>query len=221
MAGRDDDFDAELADRGDDRPGVDELDADDWSGLGLRSAASDEDADDDLDEDDEDDDEDYPEDATDDEIDFVGAFYREDGEPAGAALAKELANDLDGLIEHLRRVPGDAGAAGVVMIDQEFFVLARVRGRVVQVVLSDSFAAHDWPIARDAIDFLGLDVPDDEDDSEPVGDLDLFADAGLSEIELDALCSDDEYETDEALEAVLEKIGFADAYDKVAATFDL
>lgn len=227
MAGRDDEYDAELADRGDDRPGVDELEGDDYNALDLGeveysdadSSSEDDDDDDDLDEDDDDDD--YPEDAGDEEIDLVGALYREDGEPDGAALGKELANDLDGLIEELRRVPGEAGAVGVVSIDSDFFVIVRVRGRMVQVLLSDVTAAGDWPIARDAADFLGVDLPDDDDESEPVGDLDLFADVGLSELELDALCSDEDLEPLEALEGIVEKIGFAGAYDKIASAFDL
>lgn len=232
MAGRDEEFDVELADSGDDRPGVDEVEGDDFSALGLGEEYSrdgdatddEDDSDDDLDDeedDDEDEDDDYPEDAVEDEIDLVAALYREDGQASGTALAKELANDFDGLIEQLRREPGDAGAVGVVSIDQEFFVIVRVRGRVVQVLLSDIVAAADWPIARDAADFLGAELPEDDDESEPVGDLDLFTDVGLSEMELEAICSDEDLDPLEALEMILEKVGFADAYDKVAGTFDL
>ena len=80
MAGLDDDYDADLADRGDDRPGVDEAEGDDYSALGL---------DDDFDDDD-DDDEDYPDDAGEDEIDLVVALYREDGTPVVQALERSL-----------------------------------------------------------------------------------------------------------------------------------
>ena len=124
MAGDDEDFDADLADRGDDRPGVDEANDDDFSALGL---------DDDLD----DDDDDYPDDAGEDEIDLVVALYREDGTPVVQSLELDLANDLDALIEALRRMPGDAGTVGMVSIDQDVFVIVRVRGRVVQLMLSD------------------------------------------------------------------------------------
>ena len=235
-------YDAELADHGDDRPGMDEVEGNDYSAL-LGGADdsdddydddddseddddlddeddSDDDDDDDDDEDDEDDD-DYPEDATEDDIDLVAALYREDGVPAAMALDKELANDLDGLIEVLRRVPGDAGAVGVVSIDSDFFVVVRVRGKKVELLLSDVGAALDWPIARDAADFLGVDLPDDEDDSEPVGDFDLFADAGLSELELEAITSDEEADPVESIEAIVEKLGFASVYDKVASGFGL
>ena len=210
MAGLDDDHDADLADRGDDRPGVDEAEGDDYSALGL---------DDDFDDDD-DDDEDYPDDAGEDEIDLVVALYREDGTPVVQALELELANDLDGLLDALRRLPGDAGAVGMVSIEQDMFVIARVRGRVVQLMLSDSIAGQDWPIARDVLDYLGLDVPEDEEDSEPVGDLDLFADAGLPEMEMEAIC-DESDDTLEALEEIAEKIGFGTGLSKIIAALDL
>ncbi|MBK8464122.1 MAG: tRNA adenosine deaminase-associated protein [Nigerium sp.] len=213
---REDDFDAELADVGDDRPGVDEVDGDDFSALGL-DEGDDSDSDDDYD----DEDADYPDDAVEDEIDLVAALYREDGEAAAVALDKEFANDLDGLIDELRRVPGEVGAVGVVSIDGDFFVIVRVRGRKVEVLLSDIAAAQDWPIARDAADFLGLELPDDDDDSEPVGDFDLFADAGLSELEVEAITADEDADPLEILEAIVEKLGYSDVYDKVAAQFDL
>ena len=217
MAGRDDEFDAELADRGDDRPGIDEAEENDYSALAPRRDESDYDDDDD----DDDDEDDYPEDAGEDDIDIIAALYREDGEPAAIALDKELANDLDGLIDELRRVPGDAGAVGVVSIDSDFFVIVRVRGRKIELLLSDISASLDWPIARDAVDFLGLDLPDEEDDSEPVGDFDLFADAGFSEMELESLTSDEEADPLESIEAIVEKLGFASVYDKVARGFGL
>lgn len=220
MAGRDEEFDAELADRGDDRPGIDEADENDYSALDLLDPEVD-DANESDDDDTDEDDDDYPEDATEDDIDLVAALYREDGQPAATALDLELANDLDGLIDALRRVPGDAGAVGVVSIDSDFFVIVRVRGPKVELFLSDVSAALDWPIARDAADFLGVDLPDDDDDSEPVGDFDLFADAGLSEMELEAITTDDDADPLESLEAIVDKLGFAGVYDKVASGFGL
>ena len=220
MAGRDEEFDAELADRGDDRPGIDEADENDYSALDLLDPEVD-DANESDDDDDDEDDDDFPEDATEDDIDLVAALYREDGQPAATALDLELANDLDGLIDALRRVPGDAGAVGVVSIDSDFFVIVRVRGPKVELFLSDVSAALDWPIARDAADFLGVDLPDDDDDSEPVGDFDLFADAGLSEMELEAITTDDDADPLESLEAIVDKLGFAGVYDKVATGFGL
>jgi putative tRNA adenosine deaminase-associated protein len=202
-----DDFDSQLADAGDDRPGIDELD--DVENL------DDDDFDDDYDDD-------YPEDAGDDEIDLVIALYAEEGNPVAVPLVKDLANDLDGLVEQLRRMPGDAGVIGVVSIDSDFFVVVRVRGKRIQVLLSDVTAATDWPIARDAADFLGEDIPDDDDDdSRPVGDFDMLADTGISELELEALCSDYDPDPEEIIRRVANRLGFGLAYPRAAETFGL
>ena len=171
---------------------------------------------DDYDELDDDEYDDY-EDATEEDLDFAVAMYREDGAPIALELPLSAANDLDELIEQLRRLPGDAGALGVVSIDGEFFVLCRVRGRSVQVVLNDSLAACDWPIARDVIDYLGLEVPDpDEDDSEAVGDLAILVDQGLPEFDLEQILDDLDEDSDVLAHQVVDAIHFGDVFDRVA-----
>jgi putative tRNA adenosine deaminase-associated protein len=148
------------------------------------------------------------EDAAEDEIDYVLAAYREDGQVHVQALEQELANDFDGLIEQLRRLPGDAGALGFVSLVDEVFVIVRVRGQHVQAILSDSAAAGDWPIAHDAVDFLGVDVDDDieDEDGEPVGDLDMLADLGLSEFELGTIVDNLDLGSDQMLSAIADRI---------------
>lgn len=185
----------DLAD-GDDRPGID----DDLDYFDDGSA-------------DDDDDEDYPEDATDEDLDFALAVYREDGQPAAQTLTLAAANDLEELIDALRRLPGDGGAMGVISIEEEFFVLIRVRGKHVQAFLSDLYAATEWPIARDVADYLGVELPDEDDDEgdpTPVGDMNLLADLGLSELDLQSLAVDVDESTDELALIVLDKIGFGD-----------
>lgn len=161
--------------------------------------------DDDPDESDADDD---LEDAAEDEIDYVLAAYREDGQVHVQGLDQELANDLDALIEQLRRLPGDAGALGFVSLVEEVFVIVRVRGQHVQAILSDSAAAGDWPIAHDVVDFLGVDVDDDidDEDGEPVGDLDMLADLGLSEFELGTIAENLDLSSDQMLSAIADRI---------------
>ncbi len=166
--------------------------------------------------DDDGDDEDEPEDAADDEIDFVLAAYREDGQPYVQELAKDLANDLDELIVQLRRLPGDAGSIGFVSLVEEVFVIARVRGPHVQVLLSDGTAANEWPIARDVADYLGEEIPDEEDESEPMGDLGLLADLGLSDFDLGAIIDDLDMGSDEMLVAIAERIKINPQFQKVA-----
>lgn len=162
---------------------------------------------DDDDPDDSDPDDDL-EDAAEDEIDYVLAAYREDGQLHVQALELELANDLDALIEQLRRLPGDAGALGFVSLVEEVFVIVRVRGAHVQALLSDSAAASDWPIAHDVLDFLGEDVdePDDDEDGELVGDLDMLADLGLSEFELGTIVDNLDLSSDQMLGAIADRI---------------
>ena len=172
------------------------------------------DADDELEDDSDDDDE--PEDASDEEIDFVLAAYREDGQPNVQSLAKDLANDLDELIVQLRRLPGDAGAIGFVSLVEEVFVIARVRGQHVQVLLSDGTAANEWPIARDVADYLGEEIPEEEDESEPMGDLGLVADLGLSDFDMGAIIDDLDMGSDEMLVAIAERIKLNPQFQKVA-----
>ncbi len=171
---------------------------------------------DDLEDVDEDDDDDEPEDATDDEIDFVLAAYREDGQPFVQELAKDLANDLDELIVQLRRLPGDAGAIGFVSLVEEVFVITRVRGQHVQVLLSDGTAAAEWPIARDVADYLGEDILEEEDEPEPMGDLGILADLGLSDFDLGAILDDLDMGSDEMLLAIADKIKLNPQFRKVA-----
>jgi putative tRNA adenosine deaminase-associated protein len=148
------------------------------------------------------------EDAAEDEIDYVLAAYREDGQLHVQALDLDLANDLDAFIEQLRRLPGDAGALGFVSLVEEVFVIVRVRGQHVQAILSDSAAAGDWPIAHDVADFLGEDVDEDldDEDGEPVGDLDMLADLGLSEFELGTIADNLDLSSDQMLTAIADRI---------------
>ena len=184
----------------------------DGAGKPRDSGAAPVEADDDLDDDDD------LEDAAEDEIDFVLAAYREDGQPYVQALAKDLANDFDELIIQLRRLPGDAGALGFVSLVEEVFVIVRVRGQHVQVLLSDADAAADWPIARDVADYLGEEIPDedDDDDGEPMGDLGMLADLGLSEFDLSAIIDNLDLSSDQMLIEVADKLKLNPEFRKVA-----
>jgi putative tRNA adenosine deaminase-associated protein len=179
-------------------------------------ADTDEEFDDDL-EDDDDFDEVDLEDAADDEIDFVLAAYREDGQPYVQSLGKDLANDLDELIVQLRRLPGDAGALGFVSLVEEVFVISRVRGQHVQVLLSDAAAASDWPIARDVVDYLGEEpLEDDEEEGEPVGDLGIVADLGLSDFDMGAIVDNLDLSSVDMLIEIADKIKLNPQFRKAA-----
>ena len=180
-------------------------------------ADEDDDSDDEDGSDDEDDYDDYDddyEDATEEDIDFCVALYREDGVAVVTELAPQLANDLDELVEQLRRLPGDAGALGVVSIAGQFFVLCRVRGRMVQVLLSDSLSANDWPIARDVVDYLGIEVPDPDGDSEALGDFDMLTDQGVSEFDMEQIASDLEEDSDQLARQIIDLMKFSGPFER-------
>ena len=177
---------------------------------------ADDDTDDDDDADDDDDLDDEPEDAGADEIDFVVAAYREDGQSQVQALNADLANDLEELVNQLRRLPGEAGAVGFVSLVEEVFVIVRVRGRHVQVLLNDGSAGDDWPIARDVADFLGVEVPDPDDDAEPMGDLGIFGDLGISDFDMGAIIDNLDLGSDQMLIEIAEKIKIGPQFRRVA-----
>lgn len=197
-----DDLEFELPNRGDDRVGIEELDDD------LEPEAV------------EDDEDDYPDDATEDDIDLVIALYREDGQAVALPLELDLANDLDALITQLRRIPGDAGAVGLVSVGDEVFVIVRVRGKHVQVFCSDAVAANEWPIAHDVVDFLDAELPDENDDGYPIGDADILADVGMPDLELEAMAEDFEEDSTTLLERIATKISFGTQFAKALASFE-
>ena len=209
----------EMPNRGDDRPGMDELDdLDDLDPVVGEESEDADDTDDDED-DDEDDEDDYPDDATEEDVDLVVALYREDGQPVALALDFDLANDLEALITQLRRMPGDGGAVALVSIASEVFVIVRVRGKHVQVFCSDAVAAADWPLARDVVDLLGVDVPEDDEEPVPVGDLDILADLGLHDFEMEAMAEDYDEDAAALVERIATRIKFGPEFAKALASF--
>ena len=95
--------------------------------------------------------------------------------------------------------------------------MVRVRGRNVQVLLNDSVAANDWPIARDVADYLGEDIPDPEDDSDVMGDLSVLADVGISEFDMESIAEDLDEDSDELLRRLVKRLKFTAQFDKAVA----
>ena len=174
----------------------------------------------DSDDDGDDDDDLDIDDATEDDVDFVVALYREDGRPLAVPMDFDLANDFEELVLQLGRIPGDSGATGFVSVAGEFFVACRVRGRTVEVLLSDAGAANDWPLARDIVDYLNEEIPDEEDDSAPVGDLDMFAANGLRAFELEQITTDYDEDSDELVRQIVRKLKVAPEFERAVESFD-
>ena len=153
---------------------------------------------------------------TDDGNDFAVVIYREEDAWQADVLPVVLTEDLDGLVHALRQQPGIGGTIGLAAVGDDFFVAVRVIGDQVSLFLSDVTAALDWPLARRVLGYLDIPVPDDEqlDQVLPAGDLSIFADLGVDEMELGALAGDLDLFPDEALASIAARIGFADAMDR-------
>ncbi len=153
---------------------------------------------------------------TDDDIegvDFALVVYREENVWRLDEVSDDLLHDVDALAAELRRWPGDFGSIGLVSIDEDFFVIARVAGPQVRLLLSDVTAATEWPLARSVIESLELPMPDEDDDPEPAGDLALLADLGLPAMDMGAMLDDEDLYPDEVLAEIAHKLGFGSLYD--------
>jgi putative tRNA adenosine deaminase-associated protein len=150
-----------------------------------------------------------------DGVDFALAAFRDDGQWLLQEIASPAYYSVDSLSHALRRLPGDAGAVGMVAVDEDFFVLVRVDGSSTRVLLSDVTAAEEWELARSALDVLGLPPLEDEDEPAPAGDLELLGDLGLHAVDLAVLLDDVDLYPDEMLSEVARRLGFGQLFDDV------
>jgi putative tRNA adenosine deaminase-associated protein len=148
-----------------------------------------------------------------DAVDFALAAYREEGVWTIAELVHDHLVDVPTLASALRRLPGDGGAVGMVAMDEDFFLVVRVDGPSTRVLLSDITAADEFELATSAVEFLRLPMPEDEDDQQPAGDLDLLADLGMHAMDLGLLLDDDDLYPDEMLSDVARRLGFGELFD--------
>ncbi len=154
-----------------------------------------------------------------DGVDFAVAASREEGSWTLSVLPPRAAADVNDLVRVLAQLPSEVGTIGMVSVEEEFFVLARVSGRQVRLLLSDIGAATDSPLARGVVDRLGLPPPDDDDDKiQPAGDLSILADLGVAASELGAICDDVDLYPDELLADIATRLGFGRAFDEMLDT---
>ena len=147
------------------------------------------------------------------EVDYALVAFLVDDEWQLQEIASPAYDSVASLAHALRQVAREAGAVGMVAVDEDFFVLVRVLGSSTRVLLSDVTAADEWEIAQSAIDFLGLPPPEDDDVQVPAGDLDLLADLGMHAIDMGALLDDVELYPDEMLSDIARRLGFGDLFD--------
>jgi putative tRNA adenosine deaminase-associated protein len=148
--------------------------------------------------------------------DFAVVVYRDDDVWEVELLPAALTESLDGLIRALRQQPGIGGTIGLAAVGDDFFVALRVIGSQIAVFLSDLTASVDWQLAWQVLDYLDIPVPEDEDLDQvlPAGDMSIFADLGVDEMELGALSGDLDLFPDEVLASLARRIGFGPALER-------
>jgi len=144
----------------------------------------------------------------DNSVDFAVVAYRDEGVWQVQPLPAGCADDIDTLVEALRPWPSDTGALGLVSVDDDFFVVARVMGANVRLLLSDVTAATEWELASGVIDLLDLPEPDDDEDPQPAGNLGIVADLGVSAMDMGVLCDDEDLFPDDVLTDIARQLGF-------------
>jgi putative tRNA adenosine deaminase-associated protein len=150
------------------------------------------------------------------ETDFAVIVYREEDQWEADVLPTVVTADLDGLVQALRRQPSIGGTIGFAGVGDDFFVAIMVFGEDVSLFLSDLTAAVDYPLARQVLDALEIPVPSDDelDQVLPAGDLSIFADLGLDEMELGAISADLDLYPEDAVIRIAERLRFGDAVER-------
>ncbi len=150
-------------------------------------------------------------------VDFAVAAWREEGLWQVVLLPPGTGETLESLVNALRAQPGEGGVLGLVSVAEEFFLLVRVRGEDVALLLSDVYAAEDWPLGLDALERLGIPSPEDDesesDAAEPGGDLRVVEDFGVGPVEIELLLDDEEMWPDEQLATIATRLGFGELFD--------
>jgi putative tRNA adenosine deaminase-associated protein len=151
----------------------------------------------------------------DDAVDFAVAAWREEGLWQVVTLPPHSGDTLENLLNALRSQPGEGGVLGLVSVAEEFFLLVRVLGDEVRLLLSDLFAAEDWQLGLEALDRLGVPSPEDDegDAAAPAGDLRLVEDFGVGPDEIELLLDDQDMWPDEMLATIAARIGFGEQFD--------
>jgi putative tRNA adenosine deaminase-associated protein len=150
------------------------------------------------------------------ETDFAVIIYREEDQWEADALPTAVTADLDGFVQALRRQPSMGGTIGFAGVGDDFWVAVRVIGEDVSLFLSDLTAAADYPLARQVLEALDIPVPSDDDLDRvlPAGDLSIFADLGLDEMELGAVSADLDLYPEDAVSHIAERLRFGDAVER-------
>ena len=145
--------------------------------------------------------------------DFGVLAWREDDVWRASRLT--ITRDLGSIMDQLKAQQGDSGSVALIAIDEEFFIIARSTGRTMQMMLSDVTYAVEYEIAADLIDALDLPFPEDDDDPQPGGDIDLLSDFGINAMDLEIMSDDLEMYPEEQITSLAHRLGFGEQFDQL------
>ena len=147
---------------------------------------------------------------------YAIAAFRDAGVWRCDALPSVVLEDLSVLLSALRGQPAEGGPFVVACVDEEFFLIARLHGSRIDLLLSDLTASVEFPLAAQVLDRLGEDPPADDELDEvwPIGELDLFSDLELGEDEMESILDDLDAYPEEMLDAVLDRIGLEEEFSR-------
>lgn len=162
-------------------------------------------------------------------VDFALVAFREDGQWQLDELPSRAAEDLDALAAATRQQPSDGVSVALCSYGDDFFLALRPHGDDVRLLLSDVTAVGEWSIAQQVVEALDRDGSDDPDPDDPdpdhpnadretvapAGDLDIFADLGVSAMEVAAVCGDLDLYPDEMLAQIAARIGFGAQFGRL------
>jgi len=145
--------------------------------------------------------------------DFGVIAWREDGLWRTSRLSNT--RELGAIMDQLKAQQGDAGSMALIAIDEEFFLIATSMGAKMQMMLSDVTYAVEYEIAADVIDALDLPFPEDDDDPQPGGDIDLLSEYGISAMDLEVMSDDLEMYPEEQITSLAHRLGFGEQFDEL------
>ena len=146
-------------------------------------------------------------------VDFGCIAWHEDGRWDASLL--NSTRDIGLIIDALKSQQTNGGAIALIAIEDEFVIIARVLGDQMRMMISDITYALDYEVAAELVEVLDLEFPEEEDESQPGGDIDLLSDLGVGEMELLAILDDTELYPDEQLEAIANRLGFGEQFNQV------
>jgi putative tRNA adenosine deaminase-associated protein len=157
-------------------------------------------------------------------VDFAVAAYQEDGLWAAVGLPPHVAESLDAFLAAVRQQGSEGPTIGLVGLGDEYFLAARGGGPRARLSLSDAAGAADDRIAGEALARIDPEVDPETVERGPAGDQRIFADLGLSPLDLTVVCERLQVERDlslvEAVEGIAHRIGFGDQFARAARSDD-